>query len=330
MLEHENVRKVVEGGNGISLIRGGDNRSMPTMRGTTMRRGLALFFALALGVALALGSAPAFAETRKFPPVSLYDSEVRSLTSTFSDQEYSLLVSFPKDYATSDKTYPVLYLLDADTFIGMATTVSRLLPLEGFFLNRQIVPELLIVGIGYPGGFKEMAIKRDRDLTPQSDPAIDGTEPFFRFLKEQLIPFVESTYKTDPSDRVLFGSSAAGLFVLNTLLRHPGTFHRYIASSPRMGQGMFRLEDDYAREHDDLSGTVFLSAGSAGRIEQSIAAGVERFFASLSGRKYPSLKLLHDSLTGESHVSAQSTAFTRGLKAIYFEPSGAGPVAETD
>ena len=287
----------------------------------TLQRHWPLF----LGLALSLGLAPAFAETSKFPPVPVYDSEVRSLTSTSSGQEYSVLVTFPKDYATSGKTYPVLYVLDADIYVGMVTAVSRLLPLEGFFLGRQIVPELLIVGVGYPGGLREMAIERDRDLTPRADPAIDGSQSFFRFLKEQLIPFVEATYRADPSDRVLFGSSTAGLFVLDTLLRHPGTFHRYVASSPRMGEVIFRLEADYAKEHDDLAGTVFLSAGTAGRIEQGIAKSVDRFFAALSGRKYRSLKLLHDSLTGESHVSAQPTALTRGLKAVFFEPAGLSP-----
>ena len=281
----------------------------------------------ALGLALTLGLAPAHGEAKKFPAVEIYDSEARSLTSKFSDQEYSLLVSFPRDYATSGKTYPVLYLLDADIFIGMATAVSRLLPLEAFFLGRQIVPELLIVGIGYPGGFQEMAMKRDHDLTPLDSPDDDGSEPFFRFLQAQLIPFVESTYRADPADRVIFGSSTAGLFVLNTLLRHPGTFHRYIASSPRMDEVLFKFEDDYAREHDDLTGIVFLSSGSAGRIEQSISQGVERFLTSLSGRKYPGLKILTDHLAGESHVSAQSTAITRGLKVVYFEPTGRLPPA---
>ncbi len=257
------------------------------------------------------------------PQATLYDTEVRSLVSSFAEQEYRLFVALPRGYAESEERYPVLYVLDADILFGTITETARLLPLESFFLGRQSVPDLILVGIAYPGGFDEMAQKRGRDFTPtaefgavpKSEP--DGAARFFRFLKEQAIPFVDKTYRTDPGDRALIGASAGGIFILDTLLRHPGTFQRYVVASPRMDEIIFRHEAAYAEQHRDLRAVLYLSAGTEGEIEQQIAAGVEALHTSLSTRKYPGLRLTHESLEGENHVSAQPTAFTHGLKAVY-------------
>ena len=254
------------------------------------------------------------------PRVSLYDTEVRTLASALIDQEYRIFVALPGGYEEAQEAYPTIYVLDADILFGTLVETARLLPLEGFFLGQQIVPETVLVGIAYPGGFQEMAEKRGRDFTPAAEPEEDGAARFFRFFKEQLIPFVESTYRTDPGNRTLLGSSAGGLFVLDSLLRNPGTFHRYVATSPRMDDIIFRREEEYSRDHDDLGAVLFISAGTAGEIEQQIAAGVERFSTRLAGRSYPSLELIHESLAGESHVSAQPTAFTHGLKAVFSVP----------
>ncbi|MEM7587493.1 MAG: hypothetical protein AAF560_29160, partial [Acidobacteriota bacterium] len=118
-------------------------------------------------------------------------------------------------------------------------------------------------------------------------------------------------------DRTLIGTSTGGTFILDTLLRHPGTFQRYIATSPRMDDILFRHEAAYTKRNQDLNAVLYLSAGTEGEIEQQIARGVERFGASLAARGYPGLKLITESLEGENHVSAQPTAFTHGLKAVY-------------
>ena len=257
------------------------------------------------------------------PQASISNTEVHDLNSSFADQEYRLLVALPPGYDQSEQRYPVLYVLDADAFFGTITETARLLPLENFFLGHRVVPNLIVVGIAYPGGPAEMIEKRGRDFTPtaehggnaQSEP--DGAALFFRFLKEQAAPFIDQTYRTRAGDRGLIGTSAAGIFILDTLLRHPGTFHRYIATSPRMDEIIFRHEAAYAEHHEDLSAILYLSAGTEGEIEQQIAAGVQRFHTQLSGRQHPSLQVTLESFEGESHVSAQPTAFTRGLKAAY-------------
>ncbi len=295
-----------------------------TLRNHTTPRRITFVASVSCLILIALGCGQD--DTDKPPQATLYDTEVRSLTSSFAEQDYRLLVALPRGYAESERRYPVLYVLDADVFFGTITETARLLPLESIFLGHQSVPDLILVGIAYPGGFDEMSQKRGRDFTPtaefDADPDLepDGAARFFSFLKEQAIPFVDDTYRTRPGHRTLLGTSAGGLFVLDTLLRHPGTFHRYIATSPRMDDILFRHETAYADQHPNLNAVLYLSAGTEGEIERQIADGVERFHAILTVRNYPDLRLVHESLKGENHVSAQPTAFTHGLKAVFGKP----------
>lgn len=62
-------------------------------------------------VVLFLGIIGCFAQG-PVPPVTLVDTEQRTLTSAKIGQRYDLLVSLPSGYATSGQSYPVLYILD--------------------------------------------------------------------------------------------------------------------------------------------------------------------------------------------------------------------------
>ncbi len=90
-------------------------------------------------------------------------SEVRTLLSSVSGHYYRISIALPLTYSQdSEKTYPVVYLLDGNMWFGMATEISRVL-----YFDRQELPELIIVGIGYatddPSEVKDLRL---RDLTP--------------------------------------------------------------------------------------------------------------------------------------------------------------------
>jgi hypothetical protein len=62
-------------------------------------------------VLLFLGIIGCFAQSPA-PPVTLADTEQRTLTASKIGQRYDLLVSLPAGYATSGRSYPVRYILD--------------------------------------------------------------------------------------------------------------------------------------------------------------------------------------------------------------------------
>ncbi len=258
---------------------------------------------------------------------SLENTQVATLGSSASDQDYLIKVALPYSYGGSDNAYPVVYLLDSDVLFGMLTDITRLLPLEGVpaFLGRQRVPELIVVGIGYPGGVAEMSDKRGWDLNPpegdEGEINPKGAANFYHFLSEDLIPWVETNYRAEPANRTLVGVSRAGVFVLSTLFLHPQTFQRYIAISPVIEPPIYDYLERYAKGQGLAPARLFLSAGSAGELEAGIVEGVSRLAASLRELGTTNLDWSFEAFPGESHVSVVPNALVRALVALFSEPA---------
>ena len=84
-----------------------------------------------------------------FPLATIPATEVRLLQSTAVDQEYLVSVALPFNYAEHpDKTYPVIYVLDANLFFGMVVEMVRVMNVRVPFCNE--LPDAIIIGIGYP------------------------------------------------------------------------------------------------------------------------------------------------------------------------------------
>ena len=116
----------------------------------------------------------------RFPLASLPATEARSLHSAAVSQDYRLSVALPFHYEDRpDRTYPVIYVLDADLFFGMVVEMVRAMNIRVPFCNE--LPDALIVGIGYPtsGSLAERHAQvmhlRMRDFLPTRD---EGAEQF--------------------------------------------------------------------------------------------------------------------------------------------------------
>jgi len=100
------------------------------------------------------------------------------------------------------------------------------------------MPEMIVVGIANTN--------RVRDLTPShsiswSDGEQDtaalgssgGGEKFIAFIQSELMPHIDSVYKTAPY-RMFVGHSLGGLTVINSLINHPALFDSYVAIDPSL------------------------------------------------------------------------------------------------
>lgn len=149
----------------------------------------------------------------------------RKIYSQILNEERTVAVSLPYLYERLGKRYPVLYILDGEdltltSFIGMAR-----------FLSPHRIHEMIIVGV--------LNTNRNRDLFATSveglpDTKDDGALRFLSFLSKELIPYIDTNYRTT-SHRTIYGQSAGGQFVLFSLLTDPNVFDAYLASSPVIG-----------------------------------------------------------------------------------------------
>jgi len=248
-----------------------------------------------------------------FANVTMPDTEVRQLKSSETGRSYDIYVRLPSEYAQNQKKYPVLYVLDGQWDFKLLDSIQGGLLYDGF------VPEMIIVGITYSGDHPDYGALRAMDYTPVADAYIPGSgdaPKFFAFLKEQLLPFIESNYRAEPSQRVLMGSSFGGTFTLYAMFSEPGLFSGYVAASPAVVYGSefaFKQEAEYANSHQDLPVRLFLSVGE---IEQ-LAYPVKELMQILSERNYSGLEMETRIIEGERHAGNKPEAYNRGLRFVF-------------
>ena len=270
--------------------------------------------ALAAFLAVSLCSLPSHAQKpapTPAPTVSLGNTEQRSLTSTKIGQKYDLLVSLPADYATSGKSYPVLYILDGWHFPFMAF-------LQNNNLYSERMPPVIMVNISHGDGPDVMAL-RARDFTPTKtsrEATSGGAAAFLDFLEHDVVPFVDHTYRTVPSDRALLGHSYGGLFAIYCLEQRPSLFQRIVAASPSVDWDNSLLLSAAARAKlSKLPANVRLdlSVGDAG--DNTAAATA---FATLLNQLKPAhLDYRFTVYHGENHNSVRLASFPAGLYWVY-------------
>ncbi len=258
-----------------------------------------------LGVLL-LCATQAFAQN-PIRPVSIAGSEQREIASTKTGMRYELLVSLPDGYAVNQQRYPVLYVLDGWHFPLMAFLQDN---------NRfsQRMPPVIMVNVSH-GSTNVMAL-RAHDFTPSpvaSVPGSGGGAAFLEFIEQELIPFVDKTYRTNPSDRALLGHSYGGLFALYALQQRPALFQRIVAASPAIGWDQNRF----------FSPDKFKEFASPVRLDLSVGA-VETFnkevvdFSSQLDRLKPrGLTYRMTVYPHEEHNSVRLPAFPAGLYWVY-------------
>ncbi len=185
-------------------------------------------------------------------PGNIIIGKVDSIRSTTLKETRNYIVYTPPSY--NDNTflpqkYPVLYLLDGDAHFH---SVTGLLQFLGTGINgNNLVPEMIVVAIPNTD--------RTRDLTPTNTskgydgkvyPFLQtsgGMPNFFKFLKNELIPHIDSGYHTSPY-RILVGHSLGGIAVINALYAIPETFNAYISIDPSLwydNQILLKKAKDY-------------------------------------------------------------------------------------
>jgi predicted alpha/beta superfamily hydrolase len=247
------------------------------------------------------------------PLVTIPHTEVRQLESSATGRSYDIYIRLPDEYAQDQaKHYPVLYLLDAQWDFKMLDSIYGGLLYDGF------IPEMIIVGITYSGDNADYGALRSMDYTPVHDTFFAGSgdaPKFLAFLKEQLIPFMETNYRTDSSHRFLMGSSFGGTFTLYAMFTDPMLFSGYVASSPIVtygGRFAFQQEAEYAASHTDLPVRLFVGVGGL----EDIVYPVKEFTQILDGRNYPGLEMEVRIVEGEGHASNKPETYNRGLRFV--------------
>ncbi len=254
-----------------------------------------------LGLATTGWTAPQdFADQLKVGTATTFSSKIL-------DEDRPLLVCLPEGYEGSQARFPVLYMLDGESHFHHATGVVR------FLARSSIIPEMIVIAIPNTD--------RGRDFWrthPDGRRKEEGPQNFRGFLKDELVPFVERTYRTLPY-RVLWGHSATASFVCNSLVNDPGLFEAYIAASPSEGWDgdALRLSEDSDAERPAARRSLHVSYGDRER-ERFIRTG-EAIRAALERSAPPWLHWRVAAFENDNHGSTPHKSLYQGLEHIFFD-----------
>lgn len=170
--------------------------------------------------------------TLLFLTASLFSTAQENMEIEFNSQILSenrtISIHIPKSYKTSEKSYPVIYCLDGEyTKFVVNGTVD-------YYSFWDKIPECIVVSIdqNYMDTL-EQRYKRWIDCSYNSESGLPKNKgiTFKNFISKELIPFIDSSYRTT-NFRTLVGHSFTANYINYFLLDSQPVFTGYVAISP--------------------------------------------------------------------------------------------------
>ncbi|MCZ6835226.1 MAG: alpha/beta hydrolase-fold protein, partial [Planctomycetota bacterium] len=256
------------------------------------------------------GQTPPVAEGTRLPTALknlVKDVRSHTIASSFPEEARTVTVYLPPGYERDvDTRYPTMYILDGQRNALLFAPIAR------FFAARDRAPNVILVSLSSAGGI------RGRDYTP-ANPSDDGStivgaNQYLQHLEQELIPFIDATYRTEPF-RILSGESRGGLFAMHAMIERPELFQAYFLLSPALYHDeaaiIPRLRQFLDRE-SQLNISLYMNMGSEGSyfadaFNAASAAFEENTPAGLAWH----IDLLPDEPHGLTGISGQYNAFRR-------------------
>jgi len=269
--------------------------------------------------ALAALPAQAADPAPSYPPHVIPNSLLRTLPATADGRRYQLHIHLPGSFAKEPKRrYPVLYVTDGYwDFATMVVSYDNM-------VYDKVLPEFIIVGLGYAGDNLDYGQMRTWELSPVRLGPQDGdsghADKFLATLERDVIPFMEREYRADPAHRVLAGSSLGGLFTLYAMYAKPTLFEGYIAASPAVVVGndwLIGQAKAYAATAKPIKARLYVTG--AEYEWPAFLAGIKRYQALLPELKHPGLVYQNRTIDGERHAGTKAESYARGMRFV-FEP----------
>jgi predicted alpha/beta superfamily hydrolase len=178
--------------------------------------------------------------------------------------------------------------------------------------------------------------KRTRDLTP-TESIIDyfghpdttknswmkpsgGNDRFLQFLREELMPYIEANYKTEPF-RIFAGHSFGGLASINCMLTCPEMFNAYIAISPSFwwdNEYLLKLAERKLSKNAVLNKILFYSDANEGVADSSsFHADLLKFDRLLGQKAITGLEYKYKYYPTETHMTSPMVAYYDAIRFIY-------------
>jgi len=169
-------------------------------------------------------------------------------------------IYLPKDYTTTTKRYPVIYMHDGQNLFDATTSYVGEWNVDETL--DSINAKVIVVGIEHGGE------KRIDELTPFAHPKYGGgkANQYLDFIVQTLKPEIDKKYRTKTSAKntAIFGSSLGGLVSFYAALKYPNVFGKVGCFSPSFWFGRDELKKLMENTQDFNTKIYFLCGDNEG------------------------------------------------------------------
>jgi len=187
-----------------------------------------------------------------------------TIYSSILKENRRVYIYLPSSYGDTyfyPRHYPVLYLMDADSHFASVSAMIRLLSEDR---GPLMFPETIVVAIITTDLVRDPTSSRHlhtAHMDSASASRTGGGEKFLSFISGELMPHIDSLYRTAPY-RIFMGHSLGGFTVINAFLKHTSMFNAYIATDPSMSwddKKLLRQTKDILKENKFTDKSLFLA-----------------------------------------------------------------------
>jgi len=218
------------------------------------------------------------------------------LQSDILNQEREIQIYLPEDYHTSKEKCPVVYVFDSQKYFLNAVTYQQSLR----FVYET--PGFIVVGI--------KTINSERRKLYNSE-----STQFSSYLEKELLPYIDKTYRTLPSERVFFGWQRAAAFGIEVLACKPDLFKGYFIASPT-----FLTTKRISDVGQLLDKTTYLDNFlyfTLGDVEAWSLESTNSLSELLKKKANNKLNWKYDLFENENHYTTTIVTMNKGLKAFF-------------
>jgi predicted alpha/beta superfamily hydrolase len=216
---------------------------------------------------------------------------------------FEIYTSLPRSFDAA-KHYNVVYYCDANLKSGRA--IRNLLSTNQY--DKKLA-NTIFVGVGHIGNYH---VLRRRDFilptingkdTAGKDANYGQVAKFYVFLKDELIPSVNTKFNTNQANNSILGHSLGGLFAFYCLFKSDNLFAKYFALSPALWIDKYSIYK-FNKIQGGLPNKKYLYFVTGGKeVMNHIRKGTNRAKEFLDEKKYSNLTYEYTIVKWKTHNS---------------------------
>ncbi|QHI35157.1 Ferri-bacillibactin esterase BesA [Kordia antarctica] len=244
--------------------------------------------------------------------------QVIPIKDTKNDRQYELYIKLPEGYSeNNDIQYPVIYYTDAIWHVEILSASTEYMLedviLVGISWQKDINEDLKKERGAHISRFRDYSSRKSTKPKIQAKYQLGQANKHLDFIRNDVITYVDKSYRTDPNSRTYFGYSMGGEFGTYILLSQPDTFNNYILGSPSIKNDVPYLTElntkfgpfDASNRNSSLKANVFISRGS---LEKEMVEPIEEFIILLKDRRDGGLSVHKEVIYGNHGTAFPMTA----------------------